>query len=205
MSITEHPSYTHSLRPDVISSRSSGDTNGPAQTVAPVGTPDRSAAGLLTVRPWWDPDLAINGHQLDDPYVEMFWLGVLGPSVICLLRRFARGFARHPEGFRLSVRDTARAIGVGTGTGRNGPLNRTIDRACTFHIMRRTTTDEIDVRLHLPSLSRRQLSRLPVSVQNTHREWESAHGAGVGQPARSSGSTSVTGSTDRWTEHEPAA
>lgn len=127
----------------------------------------------LVVRPWWDPDLAITGHRLDDPYVELFWLGVLGPSTICLLRRLSRGFDLHPEGFRLSVASTARAIGLGPATGRNGPLNRTIDRACNFGLMRRTALDEIDVRLHIPSLSRRQLTRLPVAVQNAHEDWVS--------------------------------
>lgn len=170
MSMIDHPSYTHSLRPEVIERRSGQAGSHTADTDdRPRNEPtDRH---VLIARPWWDPDLAIHGHPLDDPYVEMFWTGVLGPSVTCLLRRLARGFQKHPNGFRMSAPDTARALGLGTGTGRNGPLNRTIDRACTFHLVRRTGPEEIDVRLHLPTLSRRQLSRLPVSVRNTHREW----------------------------------
>lgn len=150
-------------------------------TIEAANTP--SPAQQLIVRPWWDPDLAINGHALGDSYVETFWLGILGPSVICLLRRFARGFESHPRGFRLSLPDTAKAIGLGTGTGRQAPINRTIDRACTFNIARRVALDELDVRLHLPSLSSRQLSRLPLAVQNSHDKWMATndrtdHGSG---------------------------
>lgn len=175
MSITDHPSYTHSRRPEVVQRRSADADERPS-----VGSPsheftESSTAGFLIARPWWDPDLAVNGHPLDDPYVEMFWLGVLGPSTTCLLRRLARGFAKYPNGFRISIPDTARAMGLGTGTGRNGPLNRTIDRACTFHLVRRPARGEIDVRLHVPSLTRRQLSRLPLSIRNSHRDWMSAH------------------------------
>ncbi|MCB1256312.1 MAG: hypothetical protein KDB26_04360 [Microthrixaceae bacterium] len=129
----------------------------------------------LVVRPWWDPELAVAGHALASPYVETFWLGVLGPSVICLLRRLARGFEGHPQGFRLSLPDTAKAIGLGAGTGRQAPINRTIDRACTFHIARRVASDEIDVRLYLPSLTARQVSRLPLSIQNSHERWVAMH------------------------------
>lgn len=182
MSITDHPSYTHSRIPDVIERRSSSVVARESETADPAGSTVPRPTGLLVVRPWWDADLAVHGHALADPYVEMFWLGVLGPSTTCLLRRLSRGFVRHPNGFVLSGPDTARAMGLSRGTGRNAPLNRIIDRACTFRLVRRTGPDEIDVRLHVPSLTRRQLSRLPLSVQNAHREWTSANRGPVNTP-----------------------
>lgn len=157
MSILEHPSVQGPRF------ESSDEQSGKSSSTSP--------AKQLIVRPWWDPELAVVGHALASPYVETFWLGVLGPSVICLLRRLARGFEGHPQGFRLSLPDTAKAIGLGAGTGRQAPINRTIDRACTFHIARRVATDEIDVRLYLPSLTARQVSRLPLSIQNSHERW----------------------------------
>lgn len=189
MSIIDHPSFNRSRLVEVTSVpgdgpsredrsgiRSPEDTTDADSQVRRDSAGEPSPARFLVVRPWWDPDLAVRGHRLEDPYVEMFWLGVLGPSAVCVLRRFSRGFEMHPGGFRLSVRDTARAIGIGTGTGRNGPLNRTLDRICTFHLARRTALDEIEVRLHLPSLTGRQLSRLPLSVQNAHEDWIARHG-----------------------------
>ena len=34
----------------------------------------------LTVKPWWDSRLALVGVRPDDPYVERFWLAIVGPS-----------------------------------------------------------------------------------------------------------------------------
>jgi len=150
MSKSEHPSV-----------------QGPTADEGPVSP----ASSQLIIRPWWDPGHAMSGHYLSDDYVERYWLGVLGPSVICLLRRFAVGFDAHPRGFRLSLPDTSRAIGLGGGVSRNSPIVRTIDRACTFNVARRVDDNELDVRLLLPTLSRRQLARLPQSVQTSHARW----------------------------------
>lgn len=180
---TDGPDINRSLHNDRTDNASGPSPWDSYDALGRTASGEPHAARSLVVRPWWDPDLSINGHDLEDPYVEMFWLGVLGPSAICMLRRFSRGFEQYPNGFRLSVRDTARAMGIGTGTGRNGPLNRTIDRVCTFHLARRTSLDEIEVRLHLPTLTRRQLSRLPLAVQNTHEEWVIRHGGSTGTRA----------------------
>ncbi len=129
----------------------------------------------LIVRPWWDPSLAIDGHPVTGEYTERFWLGVLGPSVICLLRRLARGFEAHPAGFQIVLTDTARAIGLGGGTGQQAPINRTIDRACTFGMARRVSPEELEVRLHLPTLTTRQLARLPLATRTSHNRWLAEH------------------------------
>lgn len=133
--------------------------------------PDR----VMTIRPWWDPQLAIDGHPVSGDYTERFWLGILGPSVVVLLRRMARGFDAHPNGFQIVLSDTARAIGLGGGTGQQAPLNRTIARACTFNMARRVSADVMDVRLHVPTLTSRQLARLPLAVRTSHRAWLEDH------------------------------
>jgi hypothetical protein len=137
----------------------------------PAIDPDAPPSTSMIVRPWWDPQLATTGVDPRSTYVERYWLGVVGPSAVLLLRRFARGLEEHPEGFRISLADTARAIGLGAGVGRQSPINRTIDRACLFNTMRRVATDEVQVRTHLPLLNARQLSRLPLAVRNSHALW----------------------------------
>jgi hypothetical protein len=136
--------------------------------------PDRAT---LVVRPWWDPALATSGHDPRSEYVERFWLGVIGPSAVMLVRRLARGLAEHPGGFSIALPDTARAIGLGGGTGRSAPITRTIDRCCMFGLMRRRDDQSLDVRTHLPYLSRRQLERLPLAVRNSHSAWQAAQAA----------------------------
>ena len=132
----------------------------------------------LTVRPWWDPHLAENGHPARSDYAERYWLGVVGPSTLLLLRRFARGFDEFPGGFHVDLAETARALGLGRGTGRNAPLQRSIDRACTFGLARRVapapasgSLPVVEVRLHLPHLAPHQLARLPESVRRSHDAW----------------------------------
>ena len=43
----------------------------------------------LTIRPWPDEVIDRLGFDPRSPYVERFWLGVLGPSTTWLMRRFA--------------------------------------------------------------------------------------------------------------------
>lgn len=145
-------------------------------------TPESDRATLV-IRPWWDPALATSGHDPRSEYVERFWLGVIGPSAVMLVRRLARGLAEHPSGFSIALPDTARAIGLGGGTGRSAPITRTIDRCCMFGAMRRSDEHTLDVRTHLPYLSRRQLDRLPLAVRNSHESWQAAQ---LAPPARRS-------------------
>jgi len=132
----------------------------------------------LTVRPWWDPTLAETGHPVRDEYCERYWLGVVGPTTLLLLRRFARGFDEFPGGFHIDLAETAQALGLGRGTGRNAPLQRSIDRACNFGLARRgapaadaAANPVVQVRLHLPDVSAHQLARLPESVRRSHDAW----------------------------------
>ena len=143
----------------------------PDTTPDPTSTHDTIEPAHFTVLPWWDPDLATSGVDPRDPYVERFWLGILGPSTVLLLRRFARGLAERPEGFRVGVADTALALGLGRGTGRNAPINRTVNRAVGFGMLRRPSPGRIEVRTHLPLLAARQLQHLPVVQRRLHADW----------------------------------
>lgn len=133
----------------------------------------------LIVRPWFDPGLALRGVDPRSDYVERFWAGVVGPSVVLLVRRLARGLAEHPAGFSLAPADTARAIGLSGGPGPNAPMARTLDRACMFGLMRHTTPEQLEVRTHLPLLTARQIRKLPLAVRSSHQEWLAGQRHGV--------------------------
>lgn len=133
----------------------------------------------LEVRPWFDPGLALRGVDPRSDYVERYWTGIVGPSVVLLLRRLARGLAEHPGGFALSPGETARAIGLGGGMGHNAPMARTIERARLFGALRRPAPERLEVRTHLPVLSDRQLRRLPLAVRASHERWLDEHRSDV--------------------------
>src|SRR3954469_10018177 len=66
----------------------------------PVAIPDLST-DVLTIRPWPDEVIDALGHDPRSAYVERFWLGVLGPSAIWLLRRLGAGLDAPPPRFAL--------------------------------------------------------------------------------------------------------
>ena len=55
----------------------------------PIGLPasDSGVVHRLGVLPWHDPSVEADGFDPRSPYVETFWLPLLGPSTTLLLRR----------------------------------------------------------------------------------------------------------------------
>jgi len=126
----------------------------------------------LHVSAWADPVLDRVGHDPRSAYVEQFWLGILGPSTTWLLRRLADGLDARPDGYDLTLEDTARSLGLGMKGGRHSPFVRALVRACQFRLAQIVGDEGLAVRTKLPSLSRHQLERLPPGLRDAHRAWE---------------------------------
>ncbi len=126
----------------------------------------------LIVMPWVAH--TDGGFDPRHPYVEEFWLGILGPSAVWLLRRFAAGFDSCPTGFELDRHLTAGAIGL-VGEGRQSPIARTILRLTQFGLARFEGPGLL-VRRNLPLLTTRQVARLPAPLRVAHREWVGGSG-----------------------------
>jgi hypothetical protein len=124
-------------------------------------------AGSIAVAPGVDPRVAATGHDVRSSYVELFWLGILGPSSTFLMRRLAVGLVHSPDGYRLPIVDTAQAMGLGTPVGRQSPFIRAMHRCCQFRLAR-WDGDVMQVRRKVPSLRPGQLRRLPESLQTLH-------------------------------------
>ena len=105
-------------------------------------------------------------------YAEHFWLPVLGPSATCLLRRLVGGLESSPDGYALSMADTAAALGLGSATGRGSAIRRTIGRCVRFDVARYGGGGTLAVRRLVTPLPRHHLLRLPVALQEQHRSWE---------------------------------
>jgi hypothetical protein len=126
----------------------------------------------LPIRPWPDQVIDALGHDPRSPYVERFWLGILGPSTTLLLRRLAGGLEASPAGFELSLAETARALGIGGFNGKGSPFVRALTRCCTFDVAYLQGDGAFAVRRKLPPLNRRQVSRLDESLQAEHERWQ---------------------------------
>ena len=125
----------------------------------------------LAIRPWVDEALDRIGFDPRSPYVERFWLGVVGPSATWLLRRIAAGFDSSPSGFEMPLGETARALGLGDKAGRNSPFLRTLNRMVQFDLARVCGPMELEVMRKLPPLSPRHVARLTPALQEAHEQW----------------------------------
>ena len=174
---------SESVRPAVHPSGSDGMSDNPNDRFVRIDVRDLPAptVGSIAVTTWVDPRIDEIGHDVRSSYVELFWLGILGPSSTFLMRRLAVGLVHAPEGYRLPIVDTAQAMGLGTPVGRQSPFIRAMHRCCQFRLAR-WDGDVLQVRRKLPPLRPAQLRRLPESLQAAHaalieREVQARHAA----------------------------
>lgn len=133
--------------------------------------PPTLSMSRLHVRPWPDPVIDEVGYDVRSPYVERFWLPVLGPTASWLIRRLVTRLDEAPDGFELDLALTATELGLGTRTGRHSPFLRSIDRCCRYGAAHLVDEETLRVRRKLPPLTRLQLVRLPEAQQEAHRTW----------------------------------
>jgi hypothetical protein len=126
--------------------------------------------GVIPVVPWDDPIVDSVGHDLRSPYAERFWLPVLGPSTLLLLRRLAERFAEQPTGFELDVSEAAAELGMGSLVGRNGAFANTLARTVQFGAAT-TFGGGLAVRRRLPFLPDRHVIRLTEPLRAAHAAW----------------------------------
>lgn len=126
----------------------------------------------LAIRPWADDVIDALGHDPRSGYVETYWLGVLGPSTTWLLRRLVAQLEAEPGGFDLALADTARRLGLGDKQGRHSPFIRALTRLVQFGLAQVQGDGVLAVRRKVPPLNRRQIARLPESLQKEHEAWQ---------------------------------
>ena len=127
---------------------------------------------MLRVEAWSDPATESIGFHPRSLYVETFWLPVLGPSATWLLRQLVDELDASPPGVDLQLDDVARSLGLGGAGGRHSAFGRAIERCVHFGLARRLDPGRLAVRCTVPPVPRRHLIRLPVGLQERHREWD---------------------------------
>lgn len=142
-------------------------------SAGPKAAPPPVEGPVLRIVTWVDPVADPHGVHPCSRYVELYWLGIIGPSTTWLLRRLTYGLEVHDDGFDLHLPETARSLGLGDRLGKNSPFTKALTRLVTFDLARRHGPGELAVRRHIPPLPLRHLSRLPESLQRSHRRWMS--------------------------------
>lgn len=110
------------------------------------------------------PD-TLNGHPVAGQYAEVFWLPVIGPSCLWMLRRLVAWAEDGVTVFPLA--ELGGCMGHGGGTGFNSPVVRSLERLVSFRTMG-YAGGLITVRQTLATLSSHHLAQLPASLVESH-------------------------------------
>lgn len=131
------------------------------------------SSGLLRVVPWHDPVVDERGHPTNGDYVEWFWLPVLGPTATWLTRRLAAHAACDADGSLVDLADLAASLGVVWQPDHDGPFSRALTRCIMFGACAPVaeSPSTLAVRLAMPQLPARHLTRLPTVLRELHGEW----------------------------------
>jgi len=136
----------------------------------PSEIPSEPSGATITIRPWVDPVVDDDGFDPRSRYVEVFWLGVLGPTATWLVRRLVAGLERSPGGYELDLEATAQAMGLSYSAGRSSPFSKALQRCVMFGIAH-PIDGGLAVRRRVPPISFRHLRRMPDAVQADHASW----------------------------------
>ena len=130
-----------------------------------------AAPASITIVPWVDPVVDDTGVDPRSRYVEMFWLGVLGPTATWLLRRLVAGLDQDPDGYDLDLHTTARAMGLSYNAARSSPFSKALQR-CVMFGLAHPVDHGLAVRRRIPQVTLRHLQRMPEPLQAAHHEWQ---------------------------------
>ncbi len=138
-----------------------------SSTLTTTTTTTKTGCSEFYLVPWVDNPDGRTGHDPRSSYVEHFWLGTLGPSTTWFLRYCANELDG-VTGAVIELSEVAAVLGIGHRGGANSPMSRAVARACRFGAARLDGPGTLAVRRRLPTLDRRQLKRLPATVQRRH-------------------------------------
>lgn len=125
---------------------------------------------ILKILPWEDPVTNATGYNPRSLYVEMFWLPVLGPSCIWLIRRLSMWLEKNPSGFELNLNLTAKELGLGNNQ-KSQPLKRTLIRCADFGIIHIGENDCAFLRRKMPQVNLRLINRFSDRLKQAHELW----------------------------------
>lgn len=128
----------------------------------------------LHAAPHPSPPVRQAGFALDHPYLEQCWTPVIGPTSVLLLRRMPLVWQEDLSP-AVDLRELAASLGLGRSSGRNGALQRTVERLVRFRFASHSGPGELDVFTEAPPVPDRQLDRLPAWNRSRHDVLLGAH------------------------------
>ena len=100
--------------------------------------PDFSGRHEALILPLRDEHIDATGFDPRSHYAETFWLPILGPSTLWLLRSIATRFDVEPDGFTMHLEEQSASLGIRSNGGRNNAFQRSLHRLVGFNMGRST-------------------------------------------------------------------
>lgn len=129
------------------------------------------AAPVLVVEALPDPVVEAMGHDPRSAYAHDYWLPILGPSALAVIRKLIERLEADGERTTVDVAELAASVGLGShaAPSRNSRIVATLNRLCQFGLAEaHSGPGEITlyrVRTAWAPITRRQAERLPARLQ----------------------------------------
>lgn len=121
---------------------------------------------VVPVTRWVDPVVDRIGFPVLDPYVELAWLPVIGPSATWMLRRFDSWLPDPSLRVEVDLSELGLMLGLGASVTPWSSVQRTMNRLVRFGLAE--WSGVLRVRGTVPPLSSRQLARVSAWVRDAH-------------------------------------
>lgn len=121
---------------------------------------------VVPVTRWVDPVVDRIGFPVLDPYVELVWLPVIGPSATWMLRRLDSWLTDSSSRVEVDLSELGVMLGLGGSVTPWSSVQRTMGRLVRFGLAE--WSGVLRVRGAVPPLSSRQLARVSVWVRDAH-------------------------------------
>ena len=106
----------------------------------------------------------------NDPYINTFWLPILGPTATLLLNSLLTRALCETEPWEQEVNDLSKSIGVGNREGNSSPIVKNLKRLCYFGLISKYQ-DKYYVPTNIPNIEQNNLRKLNISLQSEHSLW----------------------------------
>lgn len=124
------------------------------------------------IRPYEDPMAKRVGFQPNTEYVDRFWLPILGPTSVCLLR-LSKELLQDADLIEISSSKLATRLGLPNNLNK---LIRTMKRLCYFDLIKplkikELVVEEFEIRQYLYPLNAALLSLLDPFLVSEHQQF----------------------------------
>ena len=106
----------------------------------------------------------------NDPYIDKFWLPILGPTATLLLHELMSKALIKNDPFHSSIGELSTCIGVGNREGSASPIAKNLKRLCDFGLISKYN-ELFYVPTNIEQMPEDKLRKLSYTLQSEHKRW----------------------------------